>query len=70
MQEDTITYNSTCSLNYSDKMLNEKVINVVTIVFFVWGLFYNMYWITIIPWKGIFVRGKFISAVLRKDTIP
>lgn len=70
MQEDTITYNSTCSLNYSDKMLNEKVINVVTTVFFVWGLFYNMYWITIIPWKGIFVRGKFISAVLRKDTIP
>lgn len=70
MQEDTITYNSTCSLNYSDKMLNEKVINIVTTVFFVWGLFYNMYWITIIPWKGIFVRGKFISAVLRKDTIP
>lgn len=34
MREDTITYNCTCLLNHSDKMLNEKLINVLTTVFF------------------------------------
>lgn len=35
MQENTVTYNSTCLLNHSNKMLNEKIINVVTTVLFV-----------------------------------